>query len=108
MEAEPVDHFLRPACNLDYALKIGPGPWIQIDDRVVRVFERWYVRVPGVNGDCAELDSVEKRQQVSTDIARLFVAVVGNDLLDADFRWRRVRSFLLIKAFAVDPIRESL
>ena len=64
--------------------------------------------MPRVHRDRAQLDRVEQREQVAANVARLFVSIIGHDLLHPHSWWRRVRRFLLIEAFAVDPVGEPL
>src|SRR2546423_5599064 len=64
--------------------------------------------MPGIDGDGAQLDRIEKSEQVTPDHSRLLLAPLSLDQLYAHFRRRRFRSLLLIKAFAANTVGKPL
>src|SRR5207237_6369410 len=64
--------------------------------------------VPGVDRDGAELDGVEECKKISSDNPRLLLAAIGFYFLDPDFAGRRLRSLLLVEAFAGNAVGETL
>src|SRR4030088_1683402 len=64
--------------------------------------------MPRIHRNGAQLNRVQQRQQVSADVARLFLAVLRLDGLNAYAGRSRVRRFLLIETLAVDSVGESL
>src|SRR6266550_5499878 len=63
--------------------------------------------MPGVDGDGAKLDGIEKREKISTDDSWLLLAAVGLYHLDAHFLRSRFRGLLLVEALAVDSVGKS-
>src|SRR6266550_1466023 len=108
VKSELIDDLLGPAGNLNYAREVRSRSRIEVDDRVVGVFKRRNARMPRINGDCAQLDSIEQGEEIPTDDSWLLFSTVGPYYLNPDARRRGLRGFLLVEALTVDSVGEPL
>src|SRR5438045_7626888 len=108
MKPETINDFPCPTPNLNDTSEVCARSRIQINNRIVGVIQRLNSRVPGVDRDGAELDGVEERKKISSDNPRLLLAAIGFNFLDPDFAGRRLRSLLLVEAFAGNAVGETL